>query len=159
MEDVKIGKGSISFWGCAAAFGSVLVILGFFLAITKINGLSLTGWELLRGKSDGTDISKWLTFWRYIPLITMIIGVAAIVFEALPMLGKDGLKPVAMGLAIASLVLAVLVLACTAGSPGFKDMPHKTEYVRAIGSYFMLYGGIIATVCSVLDLKGVKSPL
>lgn len=160
MDDVKIGKGTFSFWGCLTAFGGFLAVIGFYLAIVKVGdyGISLTGWEMLKGEYQGVDISDEITFWRYFPFIAAIIGALTIVFEALVAFGKTGLKPVAFALGVVTLVMAILVLAGTAGSALFEDDFGDTKFYRQIGAYFILYGAIIATVCGFLDFRGVKSP-
>ncbi len=160
MEDDKNAKMSFSFWGCLVAFGGFLAFIGFFLAITKMSemGVTLTGLDLLKGKYEGQDISDDLTFWRFFPFIAAITGAVTIVLEALAMLGKSALRPVALAFGVVTLVLAILVLACSAGTAVADFDTDGITFRRGIGSYFMLYGGIFASVCGFLDLKGVKSP-
>ncbi len=160
MEDVKIGKVSFSFWGCLVAFGGFLAFIGFFLAVMRIDdgGISLTGLDLLKGKYQGTDISDDLTFWRYFPFIAAIVAALTVVIEAVVAFGRTALKPVAFALGVVTLVMAIMVLACSTGSAVIDGNTGDTKFYRMIGAYFILYGGIFAAVCGLLDLKGVKSP-
>ena len=164
MEDIKLGKGSISVWGALVAIGGFLAFLGFFLAITEIHidggwGFfsKVTGLDMLRGIVDGEDMTDEYTFWRFMPFIAGLVGLAVVIIKVLPFAigDKPAFKTVGLGLGIAVVVLAVLVLALSAGSACFEHTD-GLKFYRGIGAFFMLYGGIIAVVGSFLDIKGVK---
>ena len=164
MEDIKLGKGSISVWGALVAVGGFLAFLGFFLAITEIHidggwGFfsKVTGLDMLRGIVDGEDTTDEYTFWRFMPFIAGLVGLAVVIIKVLPFAigDKPAFKTVGLGLGIAVVVLAVLVLALSAGSACFEHTD-GLKFYRGIGAFFMLYGGIIAVVGSFLDIKGVK---
>ena len=158
MENINTGKGTVSVWGILVALAGAITVLGFFLALTKIPdaGIGITGWDMLRGQVEGEDVSDEYTFWRFIPFITMLVGIATIVMEVLPGIGvgKPAFKLVAMILGIVTLVLGILVLAFSSGSACFEHSD-GIKFHRAIGAYFMLYGGIFASVFGFLDYKGI----
>ena len=158
MEKINTGKGSISMWGIIVALAGAITVLGFFLALTKLTdlGIGITGWDMLRGLVEGEDASDEYTFWRFIPFITMLVGIATVVMEVLPAVGVDkpALKLVAMILGIVTLVLGIMVLAFSAGTACFEH-GDDLKFHRAIGAYFMLYGGLFASVFGFLDYKGI----
>ena len=158
MEKINTGKGSISMWGIIVALAGAITVLGFFLALTKLTdmGIGITGWDMLRGQIEGEDYSDEYTFWRFIPFITMLVGIATVVMEVLPAVGVDkpALKLVAMILGIVTLVLGIMVLAFSAGTACFEH-GDDLKFHRAIGAYFMLYGGLFASVFGFLDYKGI----
>ena len=158
MENINTGKGTISVWGILVALAGAITVLGFFLALTKVPdaGIGITGWDMLRGQVEGEDYSDEYTFWRFVPFVVMLVGIATIVMEALPAVGvnKPALKLVAMILGIVTLVLGILVLAFSAGSACFEH-GDDIKFHRAIGAYFMLYGGLFASVFGFLDYKGI----
>ncbi len=144
-----------------AAFGGFLAAIGFTLALMEIadTGYALTGWDMLRGKYQGTDISDDITFWRYFPFITAILGIVAVVLEALVCFGKSAMKPIVFAVGVVTLIMAVMVLAGSTGTALFENDIGDTDLHRRFGAYFMLYGGLFTAVCGLLDFRGVKSPL
>ncbi len=168
MEDIKIGNGSISIWAIVAAVGGLLAFIAFFLAITKFSyDLYLTtyttdamnGIDFLTNKYDGHEVDDAYTFWKIMPLLTMIFGLVTIVLAILPIFGvnNQGVKIAFMVCGIITLVLGILVFACTAGTAVLDiDSTDGIEAKRQIGAYFALIGGILAGAGACLDKFGVK---
>lgn len=169
MEDIKIGNGSISIWGIVAAVGGLLAFIAFFLAITKFDfdfGLKVTtenisGLDMISNKYDGEKAEDMYTFWKVMPLLAMIAGLATLVLAILPIFGvnNSGIKMAFMIVGIVTLVLGILVFAFSAGVAVLDvDSDYEKYYTahRQIGAYFALIGGILAGVCGFLDWKGIK---
>ncbi len=168
MEDIKIGNGSISIWGIIAAVGGLLAFIAFFLAITKFSfDLVLTtyttdainGIDFLTNEYDGNKVDDAYTFWKIMPLLTMIFALATVVLAVLPIFGlnNSGIKIAFMVCGIITLVLGILVFACTAGTAVLDvDSTDGITAKRQIGAYFALIGGILAGAGACLDKFGVK---
>ncbi len=169
MEDIKIGNGSISIWALVAAVGGLLAFIAFFLSITKFGadlGIlgkhwteGISGLDFISNKYDGHKVDDAYTFWKVMPLLAMIAGLATLVLAILPIFGvnSSGVKMAFMICGIVTLVLGLLVFICTAGT-AVLDASDKGDILvkRQIGAYFFLIGGILAGVCGFLDWKGVK---
>ena len=162
MEDIKIGKGSISIWAIIAAVGGLLAFIAFFLSITKFGadlGMfgkhwteGISGLDFISNKYDGNKVDDAYTFWKIMPLLAMIFGLVTLVLGILP-----GVKVAFMVCGIITLVLALLVFICTAGT-AVLDTSNKGDILvkRQIGAYFFLIGGILAGAGACLDKFGVK---
>ena len=164
MEDIKIGKGSISIWAIVAAVGGLLAFIAFFLSITKFGvdlgvfGKSWTdgisGMDFISNKYDGHKVDDAYTFWKIMPLLTMIAGIATLVLGILPIFGvnNSGVKMAFMICGIVTLVLGLLVFICTAGT-AVLDASNKDGILvkRQIGAYFALIGGILAGAGACCD--------
>lgn len=174
MGDIKVGNGSISILGLIACVGALLAFIGFFLAIAKFETTavftyttgSMNGLDFLNNTFDGhkyTD-DKIYTFWKIMPLLTMIMALATIVLGILPMFGvnNSGVKMAFMICAIVTFVFALLVFICTAGTAVLnddvvgKEAIKHTKGIRQIGAYFMLIGGLAAGGCAIAEKCGVK---
>jgi hypothetical protein len=169
MEDIKIGKGSISIWAIIAAVGGLLAFIAFFLSITKFGadlGIlgkhwteGISGLDFISNKYDGHKVEDAYTFWKIMPLLAMIAGLATIILGILPIFGvnSSGVKVAFMVCGIVTLVLALLVFICTAGT-AVLDMSDKSDVLvkRQIGAYFFLIGGILACAGAVCDKMGIK---
>ena len=174
MGDIKVGNGSISILSLIAMVGALLAFIGFFLAITKFETSayvtyttdSMNGLDFLNNVLDGHKYSddKIYTFWKVMPLLTMIAALATIVLGILPMFGvnNSGVKMAFMICAIVTFVFALLVFICTAGTAVLnddvfgKEAIKHTKGVRQIGAYFMLIGGLAAGGCAIAEKCGVK---
>ena len=173
MGDIKVGNGSISIFGLIACVGALLAFIGFFLAIAKFEtsyGVTYTteamnGMDFLNNTYDGHKFTddKIYTFWKVMPLLTMIMALATIVLGILPLFGvnNSGVKMAFMICAIITFVFALLVFICTSGTAVLNKDEFGSEIikhmkgVRQIGAYFMLIGGLAAGGCAVAD-KFVK---
>ena len=169
MEDIKIGKGSISIWAIVAAVGGLLAFIAFFLSITKFGadlGIlgkhwteGISGLDFISNKYDGNKVDDAYTFWKIMPLLAMIFGLVTLVLGILPIFGVNnpGVKVAFMVCGIITLVLALLVFICTAGT-AVLDTSNKGDILvkRQIGAYFFLIGGILAGAGACLDKFGVK---
>ena len=171
MEDIKIGKGSVSIWAIIAAVGGLLAFIALFLAITKWSytveifgvetttwGKSISGLDFLSNKYDGHDVDDAYTFWRLMPLFTALFGLATIVLGILPVFGvnNSGVKIAFMVCGIITLVCGILVFALTGGKAAFDADLDNYKFHRQIGAYFALFGGILAGAGACLDKFGVK---
>ena len=169
MEDIKIGNGSISIWALVAAVGGLLAFIAFFLALSKfyvdvpyigkVYSDTFNGIDLISGKWDGHDYDHF-TFWKVMPLLAMLTGLATLVLAILPIFGvnNSGVKMAFMICGILTLVFGLLVFICSAGT-AVVDKDWRVDdwkAARQIGAYFFLIGGILAGVCGFLDWKGVK---
>ena len=169
MEDIKIGKGSISIWAIVAAVGGLLAFIAFFLALSKfyvdypIVGKSYSpafnGIDLISGKWDGHEFTHF-TFWKILPLLTMLTGLATLVLGILPIFGvnNSGVKMAFMICGVVTLVLGLLVFIFSAGT-AVVDKDWRIDdwkAARQIGAYFFLIGGILAGAGACLDKFGVK---
>ena len=164
MEDIKIGNGSISIWAIVAAVGGLLAFIAFFLNITKfgvdlgILGKSWTdgisGIDFISNKYDGHKVDDAYTFWKVMPLLTMIMGLVTIVLAILPIFGisNPGVKIAFLVCGIITLVFGLLVFIFTAGT-AVLDVSDKDPYLvkRQIGAYFALIGGILAGAGACCD--------
>ena len=167
MADIKVGNGSISILSLIACVGALLAFIGFFLAITKFQtdggwGLKYTteaisGIDFLNNTYDGHKVDDAYKFWRFMPLLTMLMALATIVLGILPMFGvnNSGVKMAFMVCAIITFVFALLVFICTAGTAVIDGNTDHTKGIRQVGAYFMLIGGLVAGGCAVAD-KFVK---
>ena len=170
MADIKVGNGSISILSLIACVGALLAFIGLFLAITKwsytvdyvigtetIWGKPISGLDFLTNKYDGKTYDDAYTFWKIMPLMTALVGLATIVLGVLPMFGVNapGVKIAFMVCGIVTFVFALLVFICTAGSAGFDGNTDGYKFHRQVGAYFMLIGGLIAGGCATAD-KFVK---
>ena len=166
MEDIKIGNGSISIWAIVAAVGGLLAFIAFFLAITKFETSyvvtttsdSINGIDFLKEKISygGYEGDADFTFWKIMPLLTMIMGLVTIVLAILPIFGvnNSGVKIAFLVCAIITFVFALLVFICTAGTAvldASKDALEHTKGKRQIGAYFALIGGILAAGGAACD--------
>ncbi len=172
MEDIKIGNGSISIWGIIAAVGGLLAFISLFLAMTiitqKIGGVStewsdsISGLDMLTSKYNGDKLEDLYTFWRFMPLLAAIAGLATLVLAILPIFGlnNSGIKIAFMICGIVTLVLGILVFAFSAGGSLINEDYYLLNYEfsgsRQIGAYFSLIGGIVACAGACLDKFGVK---
>ena len=160
MEDITIGKGSVSIWSLVAITGGFVAFISVFLTISSPDHLfNLTGIDMLTNKMDGEDAGKhFYTFWRFMPFITALLGLAVMILSALPIFGidKPGIKMAAFIVGIVTLVFGIFVIACSAGSAGFDFDTAHVKFYREIGAYFALYGGIMAAVFGFLNWKGIK---
>ena len=161
MGDIKVGNGSISILSLIAMVGALLAFIGFFLAITKFSygpfeSDTINGIDLLKEKMGDADAEY--KFWKVMPLLTMIMGIATIVLGILPMFGvnNSGVKIAFMVCGIITFVFGLLTFICTAGTPVL-DTKYASDYKahRQIGAYFALIGGLIAGGCATAD-KFVK---
>ena len=159
MEDLKIGKGSISIWALIGCAGGILALVSMFLAIADYEGMSLTGTELLKQKADGVEIQH-LTFWRLMPLITAILGALTFILGILPVCGVNSpvVKILFIVCGVATFVCGLLVMIFTSGTAILeKDYrPSGFHPDKMIGAYYALIGGIIAAcgaICSLLIKK------
>ncbi len=168
MGDIKVGNGSISILSLIAMVGALLAFIGFFLAITKFQtdggwGLKYTteaisGLDFIGNKYDGHKVDDAYTFWKVMPLLTMIMALATIVLGILPMFGvnNSGVKMAFMICAIVTFVFALLVFICTAGTAVLDGDVKNTKGIRQVGAYFMLIGGLVAGGCTIAEKCGVK---
>ena len=168
MNDIKIGKASVSIWALLAFIGAIFAFISFFLAITKFAATSsfvtlttdsISGIDMISGKWGGNDYSHF-TFWKIMPLLTMLAALATIVLGILPVFGvnNSGVKTAFMVCAIVTFVLGLLVFICSAGKPVIDSdyIWDGTKAHRLVGAYFALIGGIVAGLGAVLDKLGVK---
>ena len=173
MEDIKIGKGSISIWAIVAAVGGLLAFIAFFLALSKfyvdyplvgkVYTSTYNGIDLISGKWDGNTMDHY-SFWKVMPLLAMLAGLATLVLGILPIFGvnNSGVKMAFMICAIVTFVFALLVFICTAGTAVLnddvvgKEAIKHTKGIRQIGAYFMLIGGLAAGGCAIAEKCGVK---
>lgn len=155
MEDFSTGRGTLSVWAIVAIIGGFLAIISLWLATTKIGGLDapITGWDFLTSKFNGEHVDDAYTFWRFMPFIAAIAGVGVVVFTVLPAfgVGSPSMKVVGMVFGIVVLVLALLILICTAGKLGFDGNTDGLKFHRQIGAYLTLYGGIMAAGAGFYD--------
>ena len=172
MADIKVGNGSISILSLIACVGALLAFIGFFLAITKFqyDGIlskvtteTISGLDLISNKYDGHKYDDMYTFWKVMPLLTMLMALATIVLGILPMFGvnNSGVKMAFMICAIITFVFALLVFIFSAGTAVLdmdKDIIKNLHYkgIRQVGAYFMLIGGLVAGGCAIADKCGVK---
>ncbi len=168
MNDIKIGQASVSIWALLAFIGAIFAFISFFLAMTKFSysyGIgelttkAISGIDMISNKWDGNDYSHF-TFWKIMPLLTMLAALATIVLGILPVFGvnNSGVKTAFMVCAIVTFVLGLLVFICSAGKPVI-DSDYIWESAKAhrqVGAYFALIGGIVAGLGAVLDKLGVK---
>ena len=164
MEDIKIGNGSISIWAIVAAVGGLLAFIAFFLSITKFGvdlGIlgkhwteGISGLDFISNKYDGEKVDDAYTFWKIMPLLAMIAGLATLVLGILPIFGvnNSGVKMAFFICGIVTFVLALLVFICTAGT-AVLDASNKDGILvkRQIGAYFALIGGILAGAGACCD--------
>ena len=162
MEKIAVGKGSISLWTLITAVGGFLAFIAFFLSMVKISSggvdwFNITGIDMFSESLDGEKAEDVYKFWRVMPFIAALTGIATVIVCALPLFGidKPALKLVAMILGIATLALGIIVIAASTGSAGFENVTDDVEFHRQIGAYFILYGGILATAAGFCDWKGV----
>ena len=167
MNDIKIGKASVSIWALLAFIGAIFAFISFFLAMTKFSysyGIgelttkAISGIDMISNKWDGNDYSHF-TFWKIMPLLTMLAALATIVLGILPVFGvnNSGVKTAFMVCAIVTFVLGLLVFICSAGKPIIESDYYVWNKVqRQVGAYFALIGGIVAGLGAVLDKLGVK---
>ena len=170
MGDIKVGKGSISILSLIAMVGALLAFIGLFLAITKwsytvdyvigtetVWGKPISGLDFLTNKYDGHTYDDAYTFWKVMPLLTALMGLATIVLGILPMFGvkNSGIQIAFMVCGIITFVFGLLVFICTAGNAGFDADMDNYKFHRQIGAYFMLIGGLVAGGCAAAD-KFVK---
>ncbi len=172
MEDIKIGNGSISIWGIIAAVGGLLAFIGLFLTVAKTTtdlgwlGTSTTnisGLDLLSNKMDGEEVDSY-SFYRFMPLLFALAGLATLVLSILPIFGvsNSGIKIAAMVCGILTLVFGILMLVgCASYNLYADDLKDAAKLVEVktsaqIGAYFGLIGGILACAGACLDKFGVK---
>ena len=170
MGDIKVGNGSISILSIIACVGALLAFIGFFLAIQKYSytidvylvketftSEPISGLDFLTNKYDGHKVEDAYTFWKVMPLLTAIMGVATIVLGLLPMFGvkNSGIQIAFMVCGVLTFVFGLLVFICTGGSAVFDGNTDGYKFHRQIGAYFALLGGLIAGGCAVAD-KFVK---
>jgi hypothetical protein len=164
MEDIKIGKGSISIWAIVAAVGGLLAFIAFFLALSKfyvdvpivgkVYTSTYNGIDLISGKWDGNTMDHY-SFWKVMPLLAMLAGLATLVLGILPIFGvnNSGVKMAFMICGIVTLVLGLLVFIFSAG-PAVVDKDWRVDdwkAARQIGAYFFLIGGILAGAGACCD--------
>ena len=169
MGDIKIGKGSISIFSLIACVGALLAFIAFFLSITKFGADTvlfgkqwtdgISGIDFLNNTYDGHKVDDVYTFWKIMPLLTMLTGLATIVLGILPIFGvkNNGIQIAFMVCGILTFVFGLLVFICTAGTAVLDTTADKSDILvkRQIGAYFALLGGLIAGGCAVAD-KFVK---
>jgi len=169
MEDIKIGKGSISIWAIIAAVGGLLAFIAFFLALSKfyadvpfvgkVYTPTYNGIDLISGKWDGHEYTHF-TFWKILPLLTMLTGLATLVLGILPIFGvnNSGVKMAFMICGVVTLVFGLLVFIFSAGTAVVDKDWRADDWkaARQIGAYFFLIGGILAGAGACLDKFGVK---
>ena len=164
MEDIKIGKGSISIWAIVAAVGGLLAFIAFFLALSKfyvdyplvgkVYTSTYNGIDLISGKWDGNTMDHY-SFWKVMPLLAMLAGLATLVLGILPIFGvnNSGVKMAFMICGIVTLVLGLLVFIFSA-APAVVDKDWRLDdwkAARQIGAYFFLIGGILAGAGACCD--------
>ena len=165
MEDIKIGKGSVSIWALLAGLGAIFVFISLFLGIfhmettgwVVIKGSSISGLDLLTNKVDGHSVDSF-TFWRLMPLFAALLGLATLVLAILPIFGVNnkGIKTAFLVCGIVTLVLGILVMFVTASGAVFDGNTDGAKFVKEVGAYFALIGGIVAALGAALDFFGVK---
>ncbi len=166
MNDIKIGKGSVTIWALLAAIGALFVFISLFLGIfheqttliTTLNGPSVTGLDLLTNKYDGRTYDDIYTFWKLMPLFAALLGLATLVLAVLPIFGVNnkGTKTAFLVCAVLTFVLGILVMFVTASGAVIDGNTNGIKFVKEVGAYFALIGGIIAALGAALDFFGVK---
>ena len=166
MNDINIGKGSISIWVIVAAIASLLVFISLFLGIfhTEVSGFgvtvksgSISGLDLLSNKFDGHSFDDY-TFWKLMPLFAALLGLATLVLAALPIFGVNnkGTKTAFLVCAILTFVFGILVMFVTASGAVIDANTDNVKFVKEVGAYFALIGGLLAALGAALDFFGVK---
>ena len=164
MNDIKIGKGSVTIWALLAAIGALLVFISLFLGIFHtettvivLKGSSISGLDLLTNKIDGHSYD-YFTFWRLMPLFAALLGLATLVLAILPIFGVNnkGTKTAFFVCGIVTLVLGILVMFVTASGAVIDGNTDGIKFVKEVGAYFALIGGIVAALGAALDFFGVK---
>ena len=165
MNDIKIGKGSVTIWALLAAIGALLVFISLFLGIfhqeasvwVTLKGPSISGLDLLTNKVDGHSVD-YLTFWRLMPLFAALLGLATLVLAILPIFGVNnkGTKTAFFVCGIVTLVLGILVMFVTASGAVIDGNTDGIKFVKEVGAYFALIGGLLAALGAALDFFGVK---
>jgi len=165
MNDIQIGKGSISIWAIIAAIGAIFAFISLFLGIfheqmtviTTINGPSVSGLDLVSKKIDGHTVDS-LTFWRFMPLFAALLGLATLVLAALPIFGVNnkGTKTAFLVCAVLTFIFGILVMFVTASGAVIDGNTDGIKFVKEVGAYFALIGGLLAALGAALDFFGVK---
>ena len=164
MGDIKVGNGSISILSLIACVGALLAFIGFFLAITKfqydgflgkVYSDTISGMDLIGNKYDGHKVDDMYTFWKVMPLLAMLTGLATLVLGILPIFGvnNSGVKLAFMICGVVTLVLGLLVFIFSA-APAVVDKDWRLDdwkAARQIGAYFFLIGGILAGAGACCD--------
>ena len=166
MNDIQIGKGSISIWAILAAIGAIFAIICLFLGIfhtettlvVTVKGPSVSGLDLLGNKYGSAELRDGYTFWKLMPLFTMILGLATLVLAALPIFGVNSkqTKIAFLVCAVLTLICGILVMFVTASGAVFPDSTSGVKFIEEVGAYFALIGGLVAALGAALDFFGVK---
>ena len=118
----------------------VLAAVGVFLAWMSEGGYSVTGWELV------TDWAKWTDDFRvYLPIVSLILGVLAILLAVLGFVGVD--LPASKLIVIIIGVLVILMPFIT-----FSEDLGEAMKVFGIGVWIEIIAGILLVIVPILSM-------
>ncbi len=171
--EVQIGGKSVSVGNLLVIVGGILAIIAMFLAWSVWSGggesVSFAGTNLMNGLTiDGLEIlpGDQMSFVKFMPILTLIFGVIAIIGAILPMISSINEKTSSIICAVSGLlvvIFAVLFIIMGSGSGLVTGELYKysidmmieagMSIDAGIGCYLGLIGGILALVGGGLAFK------
>ena len=159
VNNIKMGKYEITLWDLLIVVGGLLAFISFFLTWSKAGNFNITGMDFIGNKLNGLNVTNGYTFYGKIPLLVMLLGIAAIVLGILPTfnVGPKGVKIAAGVVSIVMLVFAIIFLVKGGSSDIFANQFNQALYRESVslkfGAILAFIASIIATVGGVMTIK------